>query len=336
MANTPTPLEDLVRLSVPLNEEACDWRDLFHSYEDFVNAPPLRFAINGFLQENGLTMIAGPSGDGKTLIMLSMARALLEATPLFGHYGFSVNEPAKRVLYLVPESGMGPFWHRVKLFHLEEHVRDGRLFIRTLSSREPLALNDPRLLAAGEGAHVFLDTAIRFMDGDESAAEDAKIFAQRLFNLQAAGARTITGAHHSPKSFGAADYMTLENVLRGSGDIGAMLAACWGIRKTDDARTEVYVENVKARDFEPCGSFLLEGRPHIDELGTFRMIAEPGEAGELADYKSKGGRPARPNRDELRERARVLHGEGHSFREIGKQMGVSHTLVKRWTDGHGN
>ena len=270
-------------------------------------------------------MIAGPSGDGKTLMMLSMVRALLEATPLFGDSAFSVENAAERVLYLVPESGMGPFWHRLKLFHLEEHVRDSRLFVRTLSSREPLALNDPRLLAAVNGAHVFLDTAIRFMDGDESASEDAKIFAQRLFNLQAAGARTITGAHHSPKSFGNAEYMSLENVLRGSGDIGAMLAACWGVRKTDDARTEVYVENVKARDFEPCGSFLLEGRPHIDELGTFKMIAEPGQAGELADYKNKVGRPARPNRDELRQRSRELHDAGHSFREIGKQISVSRT-----------
>ena len=51
MANAPTPLEDLVRLSGPLNEEPHDWRSLFHSYDDFVNAPPLRFAIGGFLSK---------------------------------------------------------------------------------------------------------------------------------------------------------------------------------------------------------------------------------------------------------------------------------------------
>jgi len=47
-----------------------------------------------------------------------------------------------------------------------------------------------------------------------------------LFGLQRAGARIITGAHHSPNSFGKDTFMTLENVLRGSGDIGAMLVTC--------------------------------------------------------------------------------------------------------------
>jgi len=67
------------------------------------------------------------------------------------------------------------------------------------------------------------------MAGDENSAAEQKQFADTLFNLQRAGARTITGAHHSPNSFGKDNFMTLENVLQGSGDIGAMLATCWGL-----------------------------------------------------------------------------------------------------------
>lgn len=93
----------------PLSSEDY-WRSLFHTYEESLNAPPLKFAINGFQQEDGVTVIGGLSGHGKTFMMLSMVRALLEGTPLFGYEPFAVKERADRVIYLVPEAAIGPFW----------------------------------------------------------------------------------------------------------------------------------------------------------------------------------------------------------------------------------
>jgi hypothetical protein len=317
----------------PAHSDPEAWRGLFHSYDDCVNAPPLRFAIGGFLQEQGVTLIGGLAGHGKTFLMLSMVRSLLEGTPLFDYSGFAVEERAERVIYLIPESSLSPFWHRLQLFQLDEHVKTGRLLIRTLSHHEPLvSLTDPRLLEAANGAHLFLDTAVRFMEGDESAASEAKVFAQRLFNLQSAGARTITGAHHSPKSFDNADYMTLENILRGSGDIGAMLVACWGVRQIDEPSNRIYVQNVKGRDFQACGPFVIEGRPHIDERGNFSMVKEPGTVDGLPSRdRSKPGPKAMPDDNERRARARELHFTGgHSIRVIAEQMKVNKSKVERW------
>lgn len=113
-------------------------------------------------------------------------------------------------------------------------------------------LNDPLLLEAARGADVFLDTAVRFMDGDENSASDHRTFAETLFRLLAAGARTVTGAHHSPKGFENREAITLDNALRGSGDIGPMLSTAWAVRQTDFATNRIYVKNVKPRDFEPC------------------------------------------------------------------------------------
>ena len=42
------------------------------------------------------------------------------------------------------------------------------MLIQTLSSREQISLGDPRLHKAAEGADVFLDTAVRFMNGSEN------------------------------------------------------------------------------------------------------------------------------------------------------------------------
>jgi DnaB-like helicase N terminal domain/AAA domain len=310
------------------SKQAHNWRGLFHSYEQIVNAPPARFAIEGFLQEEGITLIGGLAGNGKTLFALAMAKALLEGGKLFHH--FTVNKRAERVVYLIPEAGLGPFAARLKTFRLQEHIREGRLFCRTLSAPGQLALSDPRLLEAVKGSDLFLDTAIRFMSGDENDANEQKIFAETLFSLQRAGCRTITGAHHSPKSFCRDSYMALENVLRGSGDIGAMLTTCWGLSQIDSPSNRIFVQNVKARDFSPCEPFIIQGRPSIDQTGFFELTHPPGFAGNLSDNKSKGGRPEVPDKDEKIAQARRLKDQGLSHRDIARQLGISAATVSTW------
>jgi hypothetical protein len=304
------------------------WRSLFHSYEDIINAPSARFAIEGFLQEEGITLIGGLAGHGKTLCMLAMVRALLEGGKLFHH--FAVSKPAERVIYLIPEAGLGPFAARLKTFRLEQYVRDGRLFCRTLSAKGQLPLTDPRLLEAARGADVFLDTAIRFMVGDENSASEQKVFADTLFSLQRAGARTITGAHHSPKSFGKDTFMTLENVLRGSGDIGAMLSTCWGLSQIDATSNRIFVQNVKPRDFLPCEPFIIEGRPSLDQTGYFELTHPPGFAGSLSDNKSQPGRPQTSEKEDKLALARQMKDAGRSYRDIAREIGVSKSAVSNW------
>jgi DnaB-like helicase N terminal domain/AAA domain len=305
-----------------------NWRSLFHNYDEVINAPTATFAIDGFLQEDGITLIGGLAGHGKTLCMLAMVRALLEGGKLFHH--FAVAKKAERVIYLIPEAGLGPFASRLRTFHLEQYVREEKLFCRTLSAQGQLSLSDPRILEAAKGADVFLDTAIRFMTGDENSAAEQRAFADSLFALQRAGARTITGAHHSPKSFGKDSYMTLENVLRGSGDIGAMLATCWGLSQIDADATRIFVQNVKARDFLPCQPFIIQGRPSIDQTGYFELTSPPGFAGNLSDNKPQAGRPQVADKDAKIAEARKMHDEGKGYREIATALGVSVGTVSGW------
>jgi hypothetical protein len=318
------------------NGDAGDWQSLFHSREEFISATPLEFRINNFLQDSGITIIGGLSGHGKTLIMLAMAKALLTGKSLFDYDLFSVPAPVKRVVYLVPESALGPFWSRIKMFRLEEFAGNGpdsRLLVQTLNAREKVSLSDARLLKAVEGADVFLDTAVRFMDGSENDVEGTRPFADDLFRLLSAGARSICGAHHSPKGFANAEWMTLENILRGSGDIGAMLCTAWGIRQIDPTTNRIFVENCKPRDFQPCEPFIIEGRPHLDDDGNFKMIANPGDAGDLKQYlPSRNGRPESTDKASLLPRALELRQQGMSIGEIAKAIGKSKSTVQTWFD----
>ena len=190
--------------------------------------------------------VGGLAGHGKTFFLLNIARALLAGGRLWDSPVFQVLYRAERVIYLTPEVTLGSFKNRLDLFRLDTYLKDGRMLVRTITEGPVLSLTDPDLLLAARGADVFLDTAIRFMEGDESSASDnQRGLAAGIFGLLQAGARTVIGAHHAPKTFDKATYMSLENVLRGSGDIGAMVGTAWGIKQMDPFTNLIHVENLK-------------------------------------------------------------------------------------------
>lgn len=318
--------------------EATSWKSLFETYNELYNAPPVRFAIDGFLQEECITILGGLAGHGKTLVALAMARALLEGSPLFGH--FNTSRKSEKLFYLVPEAGRSSFAHRLRTFRLMNHIKAEHMYVRTLSMPGNVSLTDPLILKACEGADVFLDTAVRFMEGDENAASEQRVFADTLFALLRAGARTVTGLHHSPKSAERMDYMSLENTLRGSGDIGAMISTGWGLKQLDSKKNRIWVGNIKAREFDACEPFIIEGRPHLDLDGYFKMTDSPGAAGTLNEAKPRrvnerpSGRPESPEKENIFPQILQLHSEGKSLREIGAAVGVSHRTVGTWLEKH--
>jgi len=298
-----------IRALCEFNFEAATppWQGMFHTFEEFERTAPLEFAIPQFLQIGGATMIGALAGHGKTFILLAIAKALLKGKGTKLWDIFEVEESAVRILYLIPESTLAPFKHRLKLFGLYDHLRpeDGRLWVRTLDKGPAPCLSDAKILAAAKGAHVMLDTAIRFAaEGEENSASDnQRGLASDVFALLGAGARTVIAAHHAPKAFSGKNVMSLEAVLRGTGDIGATICAAFGVKQVDARQNLLHVECVKARDFEPPGPFELMGRPFINERGDFALHKAPGECGTLAEEQSDrntGGAPPESRQERSR------------------------------------
>jgi len=234
----------------PLEKTVTDWRKWFHSKDETVNAPPISFLIKDFLQCEGVTGLAAPVRERKSLIALNMVHALLTGEKLFRH--FEVTKKPERILYLVPEVSLGPFADRLKKIELTDYVGE-RLFYRTLSAEGRLSLAEPTLRDALPGSVVFLDTAIRFLEGNENDSGDVRKFADSVFSLLRDGAESVVLLHHSPKDQAGKDQMTLENAMRGSGDMGAFLACCWGTRlqnPDDPYKSASFLTNLKQRDFE--------------------------------------------------------------------------------------
>jgi hypothetical protein len=255
--------------------------DLFDTPEEIETASPLTFAIKDFLQKDAATVIAGLVGSYKTFVSLSIAKALLnESATLWDT--FAVLHKAESVVYLIPESARGPFRTRLELMGLMPYVRNHKLLVRTLNKGPILPLQDARFLSGIRGAHVFVDTGIRFMAGSENEAGDAaRGLSSDILAMVANGAASVVVLLHSPKGFETQNFMTLENMVRGSGELGAPFATGWGVRHLPG--DIVHVQNIKPRDFEPRGPFQLAARPYIDTTGDFFLWKAPGDCGTLVE-----------------------------------------------------
>ncbi|HET9284272.1 MAG TPA: AAA family ATPase [Candidatus Angelobacter sp.] len=256
------------------------WRPHFKTRSQ-LNQNPLKYVAHRLMPVEGVTGWGGLSGHGKTYLMMSMAKTILTGGLLWGRF----RTDQYPVLYLVPESGDSSFHHRMKLLGIPDTPN---FLVRTMSQGATLSLASDVMLEAAKGRVIFLDTLPRFTEGrDEQQARDMAALGELLFGLLQAGAVAVNFAHHSPKSSRNELTMDLENVFRGSGDIGAILSAGHGVRMLDVSKTLIQVENVKARDFEPLKPFQLEGRPWIDREGTFHMVKTPGTCSTLAVAKEE-------------------------------------------------
>jgi 5S rRNA maturation endonuclease (ribonuclease M5) len=333
----PTFGDELVAAIKTVTPEA-DWRKYFHKVSE-LDEGEMKQLVKGFLPE-GVTFLGSLSGVGKTWIGVSLARALVFAKSFLGLYDVPEQH---NVLYLVPEMGSRSFRVRLEKMGLPD---DDRFRCQTLKDGFT-PLDSPQLLAAVKEMKpvVFLDTAIRFSSGEEnSSSSNASGLANAVFALIRLGAVAVVCLHHSPKAAADADFMTLENVLRGTGDFGAMCDAVWGVqhaKKSGEKEyqqestdlTRLFLKSVKSRDFEPVDPFVIQGRPYIDEVGDFRVI-------------TKGELTVRPIDDENKIDlmiSMITADSNVSIRELRRKTGLHNDTIKnrlkekgfQWSDTEG-
>jgi hypothetical protein len=291
--NKETPLADDESPLPPVEPpDPTHWREVFHTGSELSTRPAVEF-IEGILAE-GVTGIGSHSGVGKTWVGLCIAKSLITGKPLFGQ--FPVKKQNVPVLYLIPEMGGSAFRKRMAALKIP---MDGMFYCQTVRDGA-IDLQDPFLLEAVSDMRpvVILDTAIRFLKGDEqSSSEISQAFGSKMFNLINRGAQAVIFMQHRAK--GSKNIpLTLENVFRGTTDFGAMCDCAWGLEnatapegynkgskeaylKDSEGLTRLYMECVKPRDMKPADPFVIQGKPHIDETGDFKIVTDREEPPEL-------------------------------------------------------
>lgn len=268
-------------------DSASDWRSQFRNLSEMEQGD-IVMIVDGVLQE-GTCFIGANPGHGKTLVALAFAKAISLGEPLFGIPEYTVKEP-RNVIYLIPESGDKAFRGRGESFRLP---KDDRFLARTISSGASLALSDPALMEAVRQKKpvVILDTASRFLQAnDENSAAQNRLLVNDVLALRAAGAACVIILHHAKKSQGEKrEAMTLDNMLRGTSDFGAMCDQAYGIRMDEHLYNRgagpMEIELVNLKDRERLGgltsirlaaSYRKPGSifpaSYIDETGDFRPV----------------------------------------------------------------
>jgi hypothetical protein len=269
------------------NTDVSGWRSQFRNLSEMEDGD-IVMIIDGVLQE-GTCFIGANPGHGKTLVALAFAKAICLGEPLFGIPEYTVKKP-RNVIYLIPESGDRAFRKRGEAFRLPE---DDRFIARTISSGGPLALSDPSLMEAVRQLTpvVILDTASRFLQAnDENSAAQNRMLVNDVIALRAAGAVSVIILHHAKKSTTEKrETMTLENMLRGTSDFGAMCDQAYGLRVDEHLYNRgagpMEIELVNLKDRERLGgltsvrlaaSYKKPGAilptSFIDQTGNFRPV----------------------------------------------------------------
>jgi len=205
---------DLASLLVP---SVTDW---LVPADEFSSQPsPISWLVKRWVQEQALVMVHGPSGGGKTFVVLDWCLRIASATPEWcGNKVKSGN-----VVYL---AGEGHHGLRGRIAAWKHHHSAGKLSMWL--SKHGCDLNTPvgylkviehvRMLPDPPKV-IVVDTLHRFLAGDENSAQDAKTMLDACSNLMLEFNCSVILVHHTGVSEEAQHRARGSSAWRGALDI---------------------------------------------------------------------------------------------------------------------
>ena len=188
--------------------------------DDFCSQPaPISWLVKRWLQDKALIMVHGPSGGGKTFVVLDWCLRMAASVPDWA--GNRVRPGT--VVYL---AGEGHHGLRGRVAAWKVHNQAGPLSMWL--SRDGCDLNTPggymrvvdniRALPKRPGL-IVVDTLHRFLLGDENSAQDAKTMLDACGSLMAEFACSVLLVHHTGVSDEAQHRARGSSAWRGALDI---------------------------------------------------------------------------------------------------------------------
>lgn len=204
---------------------------------------PLRWIIKGWIPDNGVSMVYGESGSGKTFITLDMACHIAA-----GMQWHKYNTKPGLVVYMAGEGNYG-LRQRVAAWckaHGVQNLDNLLISNKAIDIDSPAAavqiINAVRAITHDDAVAIFIDTVNNHMSGDENSAKDTR----NMLNACNIVARALNASvclnHHTGH---AAES---KQRARGSSAWKASLDASILVTKNDDS---IEISCTKMKDAEP-------------------------------------------------------------------------------------
>lgn len=188
--------------------------------DDFCSQPaPIAWLVKGWLQAQALVMVHGPSGGGKTFLVLDWC--LRMAAGVSDWHGAKVRQGP--VVYLAGEGHHG-LRKRVAAWKVKHNAGKIQMWL----SRDGLDLNSPEGLKKTtdsiralnvKPSLIVVDTLHRFLRGDENSAQDAKTMLDSCALLQGDFGCSVLLVHHTGVNEEAQGRARGSSAWRGALDI---------------------------------------------------------------------------------------------------------------------
>ena len=197
--------------------------------DELMQLPPLQWRIKGVLPDSGLAAVYGPSGSGKSFLVLDMLASVADGCNWFEH---RVNRAPVVYLALEGEAGLS---QRVQAYRLQhgEHACKGMHFMTVpfslLANGDVQELAESIAAAGAAGGVVCIDTLNRAAPGaDENSSQDMGLIIDAATALQMALGGLVLLVHHTGKDAGKG--------LRGHSSLFAALDAAIEVSREGDSR----------------------------------------------------------------------------------------------------
>jgi len=207
--------------------------------DDLCNLPAFQWRIKGVLPARGMAAMFGPSGSGKSFLMLDMLQSLARGHDWFGH---KVNQCCATYIALEGEAGVAS---RIKAYR-SRHGSTPEDICYVAQSFNLLDEDDIKELAAaiqaaGTGDVVVLDTLSRATPGsDENDSKAMGLIVSAAKMLQELIGGLVLLVHHTGKD--AAKGM------RGHSSLHAALDCAIEVKRKGDNREWVVAKNKDGED----------------------------------------------------------------------------------------
>ena len=258
---------------------------------------PIAWLIKKWLQERALIMVHGPSGVGKTFVLMDMCLRMASCVPEWA--GFRVKPGA--VVYLAGEGHYG-LRGRIAAWRHKHGVKSLNMWV----SRHGCDLNTPQGYQKTADAIralptipmlIVVDTLHRFLAGDENSAQDAKTMIDACDRLKQEFGCSVLLVHHTGVSDEAQHRARGSSAWKGALDIEISITG----GKNDQP---IKVEPKKVKDGEEpeavyCDLESVEIPGWIDEDGEQVKSAVPLFVS--APAQAKRGRPSNDNHQTIRD-----------------------------------